>query len=298
MRAAGATVPPEVARREASASFWALAAALESYERSAMLIDRSLIRGVQESLSPWLLRSRHFARASTKPHGYAPDWQLWQGIYELESDPCADPMQPAVVNCLDHLFASLHAVRARWQERRLLVSAVMRAYARTDGTPRILAIGPGALLPLGEYLSALRDPTGVELTVLDPDPATLGYAEAGALLPFEGQLTCVQAPLAHLGEALSGEWDLILAPALADGLDDCEAREAYAHLASCLGTRGALMTSAHHPGDRSRVVRRWLLDWPGFCRDEQGLDDLLPEALRAEIVVSENRALTFALARK
>jgi hypothetical protein len=302
LRADRLTVPPDELKQEVTAAFWALAAVIEQYERSGGITDRGIARGVQELVGPWLNRSRFFNRAFHKPHGHAGDYRLLEAIYDLEDDDCADPAEPGIVNCIDHVFSTLHSVRAVWERRRRFAQLLGREYARVSdggGVLRILEVGTGGARSVLDFLASLPEARDLELTLIDPEPAALNYYEMRSLAAWHQQLTCIVAPVDHLPDVLPpGDFDVVLAAGVFDYLDDPDGRDVMAYLAWRTASDGVIAATNHHPGDPSRFAERWLLDWPVHCRDEEGLDFLFPNSIETELSLSQNGALTFALGRK
>src|SRR4051812_5231812 len=88
------------------------------------------------------------------------DFQMLELIYDLEHSDCADPTQPAVVNVLDRLFASLHSAHSVWQRRAWFARLVRERLERSSRPVRVLDIACGGG----------RHPPGV---IGGPPPSTL-----------------------------------------------------------------------------------------------------------------------------
>ena len=69
-------------------------------------------------------------------------------MYDLEADPCEDPTQPAIVNCLDAALRTVHSMKATWHRRvwlRRLIEEVWEGRSARFGCSTSPAVDP--LLP-------------------------------------------------------------------------------------------------------------------------------------------------------
>jgi len=109
----GRSLPTPVETQRIVSEFWRVLDLLRTRE-DADGTAAAAQRDVRSAVTPWLARSRYWARAIQQPHGYPGDFRLIEWVHELEDDPCLDPTQPAVANALDTLFASLNSVSGIW----------------------------------------------------------------------------------------------------------------------------------------------------------------------------------------
>jgi SAM-dependent methyltransferase len=244
-------------------------------------------------------RSRFWNRSFHKPHGYAGDFQMIEWMYDLEGDECQDPTQPGIVNCLDHLYATVDSVGGVIERRRFFSSLLAREHARLGGKIRVLDVACGGARYIRDYLRGEGDVSGVEITLVDQDPSAIAFCRTRALVPWAARVCAVCAPIKALDTAPLGRaYDVILSAGLFDYLDDPAATALLASLAGRLAPGGVLAISNFHPADRSRSTKDWVVDWRLVFRDEPGCARLFPGGFAAETSCSENRSLTYAVGRE
>jgi SAM-dependent methyltransferase len=300
LRRTATTVPPRQVKEQAASRFWALVRAIDSFRReSAKTDDGSLPRACREIISGWLFRSRYFNRSYCKPHGYAGDFRMVEWMYDLEGDRCEDPTQPGVVNCLDHLFATVHSVRSVWERRHYFSGLLLEEHRRRDGRLRVLDVACGGSRYTHDFLSRLEDASRVEVTLVDQDPAALAFCRTESLCPWAPQLTTLSVPIKRLSESLPhGDFDVVISAGLFDYLDAGPGRALLAHLVGLTAVGGVTAIANFHPADPSRSVKDWLVDWPLVYRDESSLASLFPDPTTVQTFVSENGSLGYAVARR
>lgn len=293
LRKGSSTVPTREAKQEAANAMWALADALGAYEQGASVSELAAARrACREISSPWLLRSRLFARAYLKPHGFPGDFRLIEWIYDLERDAFEDATQPAIVNCLDYAFSTLHSVRAMWDRRRWFARLLAREHESALGELRVLDVACGSARSVADFLTALPSPGDVTITAADRDPAALAYCRTSSLAPWADRLRTVCVPIKALGVSLEGaQFEVIIAGSLFDSVDDTSATALLGKLRALLAPGGILALSNLHPSDPSRTLREWLVDWSMNLRDKPRLAALLPG--QAETSRSPDGVLTY-----
>ena len=232
LRRAATTVPPRPVKEQAAAHFWALVAAIDSFRgESPETGDESLPRACREILGGWLFRSRYFNRSYHKPHGYAGDFRIVEWMYDLEGYGCEDPTQPGVVNCLHHPFATVHSVGGVWERRHYFAGLLRQEHRRLGGRLRVLDVACGGSRYTRDFLSGLEDVAGVEVTLVDQDPAALAFCRAESLRPWAQRLTTLSRPIKRLAESLPcGDFDVVMSARLFDYLEAGEGRALLAHL--------------------------------------------------------------------
>lgn len=297
MRRSGTTVPSAELKEEVASRFWDLVRAIDRLDGVGE--DMSLLRSqCRDILGTWLFRCRFFNRSYHKPHGYAGDFRMIEWMYDLEGDPCADPTQPGIVNCLDHVFATLPCVHSVWERRHWLAQLLRAEYRRCGGRLRVLDVACGGARYIADFLSSLPDASGVELTLVDQDPAALEYCRTVSLSHWEPQLMARCLPIHRLAVTPSGgPFDMVISAGLFDYLDTAAGAGLLTHLVGMTAPGGVTAVANFHPADPSRNVRDWLGDWSLIHRDEAGLAALFPEPAWVATSRSENGALSFALAR-
>ena len=144
-------------------------------------VDDSVRAQCRDILGGWLFRSRYFNRSFHKPHGYAGDFMIIEWIYDLETDGCEDPAQPGIVNCLDYLYSTIHAV-VSVQQRRRWFSRLLHAETRPGRRSlRVLDVACGGARYIRDFLAATDDASGMQITLVDQDVAALAYCRTRSL---------------------------------------------------------------------------------------------------------------------
>lgn len=302
LRQAHQTIPSRAVKDEAAAAFWSFVETASSAVAN---------EGVTPDVEPlcrviagaWLFRSRLWNRAYHKPHGFPGDYLLYEWLYDLEVDPCADPTQPGIVNCLDYLMRTLHSVAGVWERRRWFASLLEAEHTRRNRGPlSVLDLGCGGARHLWDFLTRLPRSAAIDVTLVDQDPAALAYCRQRATLDAPNssgvQLLYVCGQLPDLPRLLGPtRYDVIIAADLLDYLDDLSAAALLRDLAARLAPRGLIALANVHPADPSRLAKDWLVDWSPVVRDERQCAALFPRTLSVETGRTENHALSFATAR-
>lgn len=297
LRRAGQTVPAADVKQHLARRF------VELFELAAEVepetgIDRARRAECREILGRWLFRSRYFNRSYHKPHGFAGDFMIIEWIYDLETDPCADPAQPGIVNALDYVFSTFDAVVSLWQRRRWFARLLHAERERLGGRLRVLDVACGGARYIRDFLERGGDVSGVEVTLVDQDAAALAFCRTRSLAPWTAHIETRLGSVVRLDQQLrERRFDLIISAGLFDYLSEAVARNLLNNLASLLAPGGIVALSNFHISDRSRVVKDWLLDWPLIYRDDKQCAGLLPRSLAVAIERSSNGALCYATGR-
>jgi 2-polyprenyl-3-methyl-5-hydroxy-6-metoxy-1,4-benzoquinol methylase len=300
LRRAGAEPPVAKLKATCAAAFWSMMGVIDRADASGHNGDAAALREECRALvGPWLFRSRYFNRSYHKPHGYAGDFRMVEWMYDLEEDPCEDATQPGLVNCLDHVFSTVHSVCSVWERRHRFAALLEQECRRNGGKLRILDVACGGARYIRDFLSRLEDTSGVEVTLVDQDPAAIAYCRTQSLRPWASRLTTQSAPIKRLSDVLpAGSYDVVLSAGLFDYLDAGQGKVLLSHLVALTAPGGVTAVANFHVQDPSRTVKEWLVDWPLVLRDEAALAALFPDPSSVEAVQSENKALVYALARK
>lgn len=287
------TVPPAVAHREVTTAFWALVEVLRQAE-AAGVSDEEIER-CRQIVGRWLFRARVFNRAYHKPHGYAGDFMMVEWMYDLETDACALPHQPALVNCLDHLGKTVNSIIAVWERRHHYAALLRQEHERRGGVLRVLDVAGGGARYIRDFLEQVIPGPGLSITVLDQDSAAIAYCRTQSLAAWPERVRLVDAPIRDLPRALGhAEFDVIISAGLFDYLDDASARGLLADLTGRLAPDGTLAISNFHPDDPSRLVKSWLVDWALVYRDEVACAGLFPDGLDPTTKRSADGSLVYA----
>jgi extracellular factor (EF) 3-hydroxypalmitic acid methyl ester biosynthesis protein len=298
----GRSIPTTAEKALVVKSLWRVNDLLES---SGHFMDaerqKEVKSALQDQLNPWLLRSRIWARAYLKPHGYAGDFRLIEWMYDLETDPCADPTQPAIVNCLDAALCSMHSMKAIWHRRIWLRQLIERVWETVDRPVRVLDVACGGSRYCREF--AERHPGQIRLVALDQDPAAVAFLRSE--LPASGSeqhLIC--GPIKHLPELLPSsrfgdEFDVVISAGLFDYLDEAVAVPLLEHLVNLTRPGGTTAISNFSSDDPSRAFKGWISDWQLIFRDVEGVRNLFRRT-ESDVVVTESpdTSLLYAAATK
>lgn len=294
------TVPRRDERDAAERGFWTAMAAFRAAEGS--LSEREVVAlrtAAREILNPCLMRSRYWNRSYIKPHGFAGDFGMLEWMYSLEHDACADATQPAVVNVLDGLFATVHSVQAVWHRRHWFRTLVRDAVARREGRRcRVLDIACGGSRYVRDLVSS---PAGrwLDVTFLDQDPAALAFL-AGCLQGerlASHRLLC--APVRRLPDVVADDerFDVVIATGLFDYLTDRDAAALLRHMLARTAPSGVVAVSNFAPEDESKVVKDWVSDWRLIYRTADAVSDLFPDSRRPTLDRSPDGGLIYAVAQ-
>lgn len=285
-RHGGRTVPTGEERDAVASSFWWAVRQFAAVDQRVGDAERVLCAtAVREVLHPWLLRSDYWSRSYLKPHGYAGDFRMLEWMYDLESDRCADPTRPAVVNLLDYLYSTVHSVRAVWHRRKWYAERIRKLRATTPQHQpvRVLDLACGGSRYVRDNVANGGPAGSVELTFLDQDPAALAFVERwlpDSLRPT-ARLICgpVRDVLGLVDEhapGSRGRFDLVISTGLFDYLGDVAARALLAAMCGLARPGGSIAVCNFAPQDPSRIVKDWVVDWPLVYRDCSAIRELAP----------------------
>ena len=285
-RPAERTIPTAEECATVSRAFWHAVREFEAIDRRVDRPEQArCAAAAREVLHPWLLRSDHWSRSYLKPHGYAGDFRTLERIYGLERDPCCDPTKPVVVNLADHLYRSVHSVRAMWHRRRWYAQLVGELLATSNARRpvRILDLASGGSRHTRDVLNDETADGRVELTFLDPDPAALAFirswlpsnVRAGTRFLCGSARDVRKLVLDHAGGPLPG-FDLVISTDLCDYLGPLAARKLLFEMTRLARPGGLVAVSNFAPEDESRIVKDWLLQWPMVYRQTSAVRDLIP----------------------
>jgi SAM-dependent methyltransferase len=293
LRRIRSTVPAPADQQAAVAAFETLARALAEAEASGPVSDDD-VRACRTIAGHWLFRSRIWNRAFHKPHGHAGDFMVIEWMYDLETDACATPFQPAIVNCLDHIAKVVPSTASVWERRRWFAALLERAYER-NGSLRVLDLAGGGARYLRDFLDAAPRP-GFSLTLIDQDPAAIAYCAQQSLARWRDQVDLHCTSIRDLAPVLAGkQFDLVISAGLFDYLTPPVAQPLLALAAQHLHPNGQIAICNLHKDDSSRLVKSWLVDWPLLYRDHADCVPLFPPDFVVETSVSSNRGLIYAI---
>ena len=300
-RKEGRSIPTESGKELVAQELWRFARVLDAYSQDIDAPNAPVVLSiVREQILPWLLRSRLWARAYLKPHGFAGDYRMVEWMYDLEDDPCEDPGQPAIVNCLDAAMRSLHSVQAVWHRRRWFRAQIERVHDRIDRPVRVLDIACGGSRYCRDFLDL--HPGRLELTALDQDPAAVAYVRAWLEPQSWDRHRVLCAPVKSLPDLLPvprerGTFDVVVSTGLFDYLSDAAATALLGHMAELTNQGGVTAICNFAPDDPSRAFKTWLTDWQLVYRDEGELLALFPAAMPGvNVSTSSDGSLLYASA--
>lgn len=286
----GRSIPTPAEKELVTEKLWRVVGILESSTRFIDAERRVVaMRAVHDQLNPWLLRSSRWARAYLKPQGYPGDFRLMEWMYDLETDPCEDPTEPAIVNCLDAAMQSLQSTKALWHQRLWLRELIEEVWESVGRPVRVLDVACGGSRYCRDFM--MRHPGQLSLVAFDQDPSAVAYLRSK--LPccgLEQSLIC--GPIKHLADLLPSsrfgdEFDVVIAAGLFDYLDDATATPVLEHLVGLTRPGGTTAICNFSPDDPSRAFKDWISDWHLEYRDEEALRSLLARC-DADVVVNKS----------
>lgn len=289
------TLPHAHERRAAEREFWTSMHVFREAEESLagpQLEDLRL--DVRGRLDPWFLRSRFWNRSSTKPHGYAGDFRMLEWMYDLEHDTCADATQPALVNVLDGLYATVHSVQAVWHRRRWFARLITDQLAHSDEGPcRVLDVACGGSRYVRDVLCSFC-PRPLRATFLDQDPAALTFVADRTAAGADHELICT--PVRRLADVVprDAQFDVVISTGLFDYLPDADASVLLSHMVERTAPGGVTAVCNFAPEDASRVVKDWVCDWRLIYRTAGQLRDILGNRDGVRIDRSPDGGLIYA----
>ena len=293
-RRAARTVPTQAERDATLVAFWGIIEALASLEHTAGPVELADAgSAVRALIGPWLMRSRYWNRSAVKPHGYAGEFRMLELMYDLEDCPCADTTQPAIVNALDSVYASVHSVQAVWHRRQWFADLVRRESAGTDRVA-VLDVACGG----SRYLRDLMTETeGARITgvFVDQDPAAIAFVNRW--LPDSGsQAVC--APARNLRRAVTRDgFDVVIATGLFDYLPRAPAQALLGDMVALTRPGGVTAICNFSPDDGSRLVKDHVSEWQLIYRAEGHVAGLFPQPASVAVDRSPDRGLIYASAR-
>jgi SAM-dependent methyltransferase len=293
-------LPDDLLVQEMTAAFWRIWHTLSLQPNTDLggatsnFTDRESIK---LRLLPVLGRSRLFWRSILKPHGYPGDYMMLEWMYDLEGGAGVDPYQPAFVNALDRVYASIHSVEAVWERRRWLTDLITQ---HLDATPNasLLDIACGGARYIADALRTTRTLPS-RILLIDNDPSAIAFARK-ALEPWSDLIETASIPLKQL-PVLLRERDyshsFAISAGLFDYLSDRTASALVRGIASALREGGQIAITNFHPQDPSQLTKSWL-GWDIVYRDEGQTTSLFPSEMKVSTTMSQNQSLVMALGSK
>jgi 2-polyprenyl-3-methyl-5-hydroxy-6-metoxy-1,4-benzoquinol methylase len=281
---------PKQAKDDVMRAFSKLHTAINRYNKAKGGQAEGLKRKCRAILTPWLFRSDYFNRSFHKPHGYGGDYRIIEWIYDLKAnpgkeDPCNDPTQPAIVNCLNHVFSQLPSVKSAWDRRKYFADLMIQEYNAFAQAPqnrpfRILDVACGGTRYTSDFLAAVTNPGNIEVTLVDQDRTALEYCRTQSLSgrSSPGRLERHCFPIKHLAANIkTGEFDVVVSAGLFDYLPDTEAAALLAHMVKLTRPGGVTAVANFHTHDPTKTVLIWLVDWVLIYRTQANLAKLFPK---------------------
>jgi len=276
-------------------SFWSIAHALDAPPEEGWPDD--LGSRLLAVIGPWMWRSLLWNRAYFKPHGYTGDYRMLEGMYDLENNPCEEPYQKDMKNCVFYTLGTLPCVKGLWHRRRFYRD-LLRTELDKRGSLKVLDVACGGARYTRDFLTGVEDTSGISITLVDQDASALAYCRNHALAAWGDQIQTYSLPIHKLPQYLSdGDYDLVLSTGLYDYLTDEVAQALSAHLAGLLRPGGVLAVSNYTHTDPSDTVRRWVTDWHLVRRDCDALASVLPPTLDVITTYSPEGTLAYAVGR-
>lgn len=232
---------------------------------------------------PWLKRGWLQTRAREKPRGYPGDYELLARM--IENRLCEDPLGAA----LDHFFQNQGAPAAVRRRTQLVASEIARERILSpDGPFVVTSVGCGPAFDVRRGLAMLpaKVRKGVEVRLIDLDPAALDYASLGLANVVEPDQIHILAenairrpPRPLFREFLQGS-RIIICTGLCDYLSDEEMSRFLRLLWNALAPGGLLLVGNFAPNNPTRAYMEWVGNWYLSYRSE---DDMQTVASAADI---------------
>ena len=200
------TIPPADLRDRTTQAFWKMMASIADFEArgSSTLREREAFRAV---VGEWMLRGRFWYGSLFKPHGYAGDYRIIEGMYDLESLGAADPTQPGILNILDHLYWTVHSVQSVAERRRWLAAILRSEHSRCLAGHgrglRFLDIACGGARYVADLFESVDGEPPPDVTLVDQDAAAIAFCERRSLRAYTDNVTTLCVPLRRLDQHLS-----------------------------------------------------------------------------------------------
>jgi extracellular factor (EF) 3-hydroxypalmitic acid methyl ester biosynthesis protein len=243
-------------------------------------------------------------RTNLKPRGYAGDAEMMRLIYE--NGWVGRTLFGRILHKYAVELEGAEAVRSR---RRLVPRVLREVAARfppSAGGFRFLSLASGPAWELQDIYLGPADAERLACVLLDQDPHALEAARhvlAGLQeerhLPVRARFVTdsVRTMLRSrdLAERFGGRFHFIYSMGLFDYLTPPVARAVLARAHDLLEPGGTLLVGNYHLGHPSRIYMDYWLDWPLYCRTEEGFRALAAElpAASLEITYDDSRAQMF-----
>lgn len=298
-KALGHNIPSIESKTQLTSAFWSLIDGIEIYNQQGRSREiQAMAEACRTIVGPWLFRSPYFWRSYYKPHGYAGDFRIIEWTYDLENNPCDDPSEPGIVNCLNYLFKTFPCVQNVWDRRNWLYQLLKAELSRTHGRLRVLDIACGGARYIRDFLSGTPDVSNIHVVLVDQDAASLAFCQREALRPWLDRITMVQTPITSFPKAIpAGSFDVVISAGLFDYLGDRVAKNLIEQMVYLTAPGGVVGITNFHPKDLTRLVREWLVDWWVISRDEKEVANLFSDPHLVELRQSQNNGLVFAARR-
>lgn len=298
LRRSSTTIPNLATKMAVADAFWTFLGIVDDYDRRHPLGDMALRAECRAIIGGWLYRGRFWNRSYQKPHGFAGDYRIIEWMYDLEHDPCDDPTQPGLLNCLDYVYSTVHSVQSVWERRHWFAARLREEHDRRGGALRVLDLACGGTRYTHDYLISLVDASGVEITLVDQDASAIAFCRSAVLTPWLGQVKTLSLPISHLDTELpDAAFDIVISAGLFDYLNKEASSQLLAQMVRLTAPAGLLAISNFHPDDPSKNAKDWLTDWPLMYKDEATLKALFPIHVSASTQRSTNGSLVLARAR-
>jgi extracellular factor (EF) 3-hydroxypalmitic acid methyl ester biosynthesis protein len=299
----GRLAPCLVARmNRASADLHALDPHLPAAERPR------LQRLCREVLGRFFAASPFMHRATTKPLGYAGDYEMMNMLYR-DHEEGATPFGRA----MNRYATQEAAARATINRIDLLVGLLCdeiegRGRSRLSPYLRIASVGCGPAFEVQQLLT--RYPglgSAVDITLIDQEEEAIAQCEGviGPLATRTGaKLTTVRQSLRTLiaADARLEDYDLVYSAGLFDYLSDRVFRSVLRFLYDALAPGGRLAVGNFAAGNPSRQAMEYFSDWVLIHRTREDLlafaDDLRPTPSSVAVVSEPLGVNLFLTVRK
>ena len=285
-------IPTLEQKRFAAQAFWNIWGSVGDYVETNPPSDfAEERRALMSKIGPILWQCQHYAQSYFKPHGMSGDYRIVEMMYDLEFGAGDNPFQPAIVNCLEYCFSTIHSVVGIWDRRKWIAQHVKESIGKVP-TLQVLDVPCGGARYLTDVLAKGEWHHGLHFWLMDQDPSAIAFVRYRALAKWPQLVTTLQSNIVNLGRALKGKkFDIIISAGMFDYLQEGLARRIIKIFERHLAPGGKVLLTNYHKSDPSRICKDWGANWALIFREEEELKGLFPPHWEVKVSYSNNKCL-------
>ena len=233
-----------------------------------------IARRLQQEMLPYLLLTHTAERFYAKPRGYAGDFYSIEQIYNREALGTS-----RIGNLLDECFLDEPAAVAVRNRRALLADEIQKTLREKNRPIRIMSLASGPAREIFDVFESIEDPTKIQATLIDIDLQALAFVEDQLKnKPYRRQIELVNGNLVYLATGRQKldvlPQDLIYSIGLIDYFNDTWVKTLLNFIYQRLAPAGKTILGNFHPGNGTRGLMDFVLDWRLIHRDENQMNEL------------------------